>query len=466
MHRFFLIGLLVASPLDQPKFVQTLDRKWEDEVVYVIIVQKFFNGDKNNDVMLKEYGKEREKYNGGFWGGDLSGIIQKLDYIESLGVTTILLYPVIDNDEKPFITHLANGYFPKDYYKVEENFGDMETLQKLVKEANKKGLRVLLDMPLGIPGLEHPIYQDKEKYKDWLGKVSRYGIMQWDAGKKHVADYLIEASKFWRDKTACDGFRLDSVYMHSKDFWKRFVKEMKSGGPKKDFFIMAEAPVVPSKIGEFIKETGVDSAYDFSFSIIQNVIGKDDKLDQLRFVIKQAKECYPSPRIMCSQVDVFEDPEFINIAKEPKQKRMKLALGFLLTVDRIPLLYTGSEMGLSYRNVGALFEKENQNSEFLKYFQKLASLRKSEISLRRGDFSEIKTSDPLYAFLRKYKDEQILVVLNISKESKSASPPLEGNKWQDIELYDLINSSVAKPKGKSTPVNLEGFEIKILKVKK
>ena len=106
--------------------------------------------------MLRRFGKDRSRYEGGFWGGDLEGVIQKLDYLTSLGVTTLLLYPVMDNDDGPFGKFLATGYRPKDYFRVDENFGDMATLRRLVERAHQRGLRVILDLPLGMPGVEHP----------------------------------------------------------------------------------------------------------------------------------------------------------------------------------------------------------------------------------------------------------------------------------------------------------------------
>lgn len=141
-----------------------LDRRhWEDEIVYVIVVQKFFNGDHSNDVMLGRFGKERGRYEGGFWGGDLEGIIQKLDYLTSLGVTALLLYPVVDNDDGLFGKFLATGYRPRDYFRVDENFGDMATLKRLIERAHRRGLRVILDLPLGMPGIEHPYHADPER---------------------------------------------------------------------------------------------------------------------------------------------------------------------------------------------------------------------------------------------------------------------------------------------------------------
>jgi hypothetical protein len=93
-------------------------RGWEDEIVYVIAVSRFFDGDQANNVMLRRFGKDRSRYDGGFWGGDLEGIIRKLDYVASLGVTALLLYPVMDNDDSPFGKYLATAYRPKDYFRV------------------------------------------------------------------------------------------------------------------------------------------------------------------------------------------------------------------------------------------------------------------------------------------------------------------------------------------------------------
>src|ERR1039458_4975711 len=129
-----------------------VQREWRDEIVYVVIVQKFCNGDTANDLMPRRYGKDKARYEGGYWGGDLAGIIQKLDYIESLGVTAILLYPIMANDSEPFGKYLATGYRPKDYFKVDENFGDLQTFKDLVARAHRRHLRVILDMPLGRAG--------------------------------------------------------------------------------------------------------------------------------------------------------------------------------------------------------------------------------------------------------------------------------------------------------------------------
>ena len=104
-------------------------RRWEDEIVYVVIIEKFFDGDPTNNIMRDRFFKERERYESGFWGGDLTGVIAKLDDMADLGVTTLLLYPVMQNDESPAGKFLPTGYRPKEYEHVDKNFGDNATLR-------------------------------------------------------------------------------------------------------------------------------------------------------------------------------------------------------------------------------------------------------------------------------------------------------------------------------------------------
>lgn len=350
-------------------------RSWEDEIVYVIVIQKFFNGDRSNDVMLGRFGKERGRYEGGFWGGDLEGIVQKLDYLTSLGVTALILYPVIDNDDGPFGKFLATGYRPRDDFRVDENFGDMATLKRLVEGAHRRGLRVILDLPLGMPGIEHPYYADPER-RSWFGEPTAYGVRQWDAENPQVADYLIRVARFWRDRSGCDGFRLDSAQMHSARFWKTFAKAMRDDPPREDFLLLAEVPLHPSKIGEFLLQSDFDGAYDFSFGIVRDVLGRDVPPDRLSFVFREAKRYYPTPRRMAAQIDNYEAPAFVTAARDPKRARTELAMALMLTIDRIPLIFSGDEVATAYREVGALFDRGGPKSHDLDRARRLIAVRR------------------------------------------------------------------------------------------
>jgi alpha-amylase len=437
---------------------------WEDEIVYVIVIQKFCNGDRQNDVMLGRFGQDRSRFEGGLWGGDLEGVIQKLDYLTSLGVTTLLLYPVMDNDDGPFDKYLAPGYRPKDYFRVDENFGDMATLRRFVAGAHRRGLRVILDLPLGMPGVEHPFRTDPQK-QSWLGKATPYGVRQWDTENPQVADYLIGVARFWREQSGCDGFRLDSAHLHPAPFWRTFAGALRGDAARDDFVLVAEVPLHPSKIGEFLNQTGFDSAYDFSFGVVRDVLGRGEPLAKLSFVLGEGKRFYPHPGRMVAQIDNYEAPTFVTAARAPERPRTALALALLLTIDRVPFLYSGNEAQLDYREVGALFARGGPGRRDLAWAEKLIGLRKQSAALRRGDFTEIATPAPVYAFVRSHGKETVLVLLNASDEPRDVMTGIgRGRSWRDLGLHDLIGDTEVKPKGSAEPLRIEPFGVRVLKV--
>jgi glycosidase len=438
-------------------------RRWEDEIVYVVIIEKFFNGDPANDIMRERFLEERERYQGGYWGGDLSGVIAKLDDLTDLGISTLLLYPVIQNDEGPVGNFLPTGYRPKDYEHVDKNFGDNATLRALVDAAHARKMQVILDMPLAMPGFEHPFLVDPAK-RDWFAAPTEYGARRWKVEKPEVADYLIAVSKRWKERSNCDGFRLDSAHLQPVSFWKRFVTELKSAPPQKDFLLLPELTIVPRKIGEFVTEAGFDGAYDFSAMTVREVFGKDEDVGKLSFIAKEAKQFYPSPRMMMAPIDNYEDA-FVAIANEPKTARTKLALTYQLMLDRVPLLYAGNELGLASNEVGAAFPADRQVSSFLKDVKALIALRTREPALRRGNFTEVFSRDAVYVFLRTLNDDHILVVLNGSDKPKTFAMPIGDHAWRSIQLDDLISSGVTKTAGSEAGIQVESFGARIMRVR-
>ncbi len=438
-------------------------RPWRDEVVYVVILEKFFDGDASNNVMLERFGKDRHKYQGGFWGGDLKGVIARLDDLADLGVTAILLYPVMQNDEKPIGKFLPTGYRPRDYEQVDRNFGDIATLRSLVDAAHARDMKVILDMPITLPGFEHPYLADPAK-KGWFGPPSEYGVPRWKVENPEVADFLIGVAKRWKERSGCDGFRIDSAHLQPVAFWKRFVAEVKGAPPEKPFVIVPELTITPREIGKFVTEGGFDGAYDFSIFRARDVFGKDHDVAQLAFIAREAKQFYPRPSTLFAAVDNYEDA-FLSVAKEPKGERLKLALTYILTHDRVPLLYAGNELGIGFHEVGAAFPEDRRNSPFLKDVKALIAMRKREPALRRGDFAEILAKDAMYAYERAIGEDRILVVLNTSNQPREFAQPIGGRPWKSLTLDDLIVGGEAKPEGHDTPLRLEPFGARVVKVR-
>jgi glycosidase len=240
---------------------------------------------------------------------------------------------------------------------------------------------------------------------------------------------------------------------------------LRGGVARDDFVLVAEVPLHLSKIGEFLDQTGFDGAYDFSFGIVREVLGRGEPLAKLSFVLGEGKRFYPHPSRMVAQIDNYEDPAFVTAALAPKRPRTDLALAMLLTIDRIPFLYSGDEVALDYREVGALFATGPPSPRDLTWAQGLIALRKRTAALRRGDFTKIATPEPVFAFLRSHGRETVLVLLNASDERRDVSIGIgPGRPWRDLGLHDLIGDREVKPKGSPDPLGLGPFGACILKV--
>src|SRR4051812_31441509 len=117
---FLILLLLLNSSLPVHAAVEKEDRLWQDESIYSIMVDRFNDGDRNNDTNVNA--KDPLAYN----GGDIQGIIDKLDYIHEMGFTAIRLTPIFDNSKNGY-----HGFWVNDFYKVDEHFGTIKTFQTL-----------------------------------------------------------------------------------------------------------------------------------------------------------------------------------------------------------------------------------------------------------------------------------------------------------------------------------------------
>jgi cyclomaltodextrinase len=246
-------------------------------------------------------------------------------------------------------------------------------------------------------------------------------------------------------------------------FWKRFVVELKSAPPQGPFLILPELTINPREIGRFVTEAGFDGAYDFSAMRVRDVFGKDGDVGLLSFVNTEAKRYYPRPRTMMAPIDNYEDA-FASIANEPKAERTRLALTYLLMLDRVPLLYAGNELGIAFREVGGAFPAARRDSPILKDVKALIALRSQEPALRRGDFSEVLARQAVYAFLRTSGEDRILVVLNGSNQAKNFAVPIADRAWNECRLEDLIAGGVVKPAGSGAAIEVKAFGARIMKV--
>lgn len=221
----------------------------KDTVWYQIFPDRFANGDKNNDPE-NTYPWGSKPDNDGYMGGDIQGIMDHLDYLEDLGINGIHFCPLFEGDTN-------HKYQTTDYKKIDTAFGSNDLFRSFVKEAHRRGIKVMLDGVFNHIGVNHPFFQDVvEKgeasiYSDWFnihsfpvepGNYETFATV-WEMPRvnlecKAASDYFIEVGKYWIEEFGIDGWRLDVANEVTHDFWKVFRKELKA--LDEDLYIVGE----------------------------------------------------------------------------------------------------------------------------------------------------------------------------------------------------------------------------------
>ena len=341
-------------------------------------------------------------------GGDLEGIRQHLDYFTELGVTALWFTPVLENnspDDHDFSTY--HGYATTDYYRVDPRFGTNEQYRQLIDEAHQRGLKVVMDMIFNHCGFEHPWITDLPS-KDWLNlssplpsspkgegnvlyvpspRVSQHPSPLGEDGKglflqtsykltpvldpyasevdlretvdgwfvptmpdlnhrnPHVMNYLIQNSIWWIETVGIDGIRMDTYPYADAAGMARWMARLDKEYP--NFNVVGETWVTEPAYTATWQRQGLKTVMDFSFF---------DKLAQAKneetdgwwngynrlynsFVYDYL---YEDPARVMAFVDNHDTDRFLG--KTQDADRLKQALALLLTVQRIPQIYYGTEI--------------------------------------------------------------------------------------------------------------------------
>jgi cyclomaltodextrinase len=221
---------------------------WAKEAIfYQIMPERFANGDPSNDPQQTEpWGGQPTRDN--FFGGDLQGIIDHLDYLVDLGINAIYLTPVFESPSN-------HKYDTVDYKNVDPHFGDNAILKQLVEECHDKGIRVMLDAVFNHCSVQFGPFQDvmkngkSSKYADWfiireyplevkdgIPTYDTFGFFEnmpkFNTANPEVKAYLLEVAEYWIKEIHIDGWRLDVANEIDHVFWRDFRKIVKAANPE------------------------------------------------------------------------------------------------------------------------------------------------------------------------------------------------------------------------------------------
>ncbi len=392
------------------------ERIWPDERIYFIMIDRFHNGDPDNDVGVSK-GNPR-----GWHGGDIEGIIAKLDYIKSLGFTAIWITPHVKNTGNDY-----HGYGAVDFYQTDPHFGTNETVKRLVREAHARGLKVIFDIVVNHTGPHHPLVREKPEWfhprrpitnwnddqqvqEGWL-----FNLPDFDQSRPEVREYILDYSRFWIEETGVDGFRLDTVKHVHPDFWSWYVPQLREVSP--DFWVIGEVwHNSPFKLAQY-QQAGVTALIDFPVSeTARKVFGQDASMSGLAGIVRQVEQVMPDPWQMGAFLDNHDMPRFVTYAKDDPIRRLKLGLVWLFTQRSIPIVYYGTEIGMEgandpYNRADFPWGKE-QNPDVRELVTELNAIRDRYIALRRGTVENLLADRWRYTYARRYEGQTVIVALN------------------------------------------------------
>ena len=381
-------------------------------------------------------------------GGNLRGIISRLDYIRDLGADVIYMTPI-------FASPSAHKYNTVDYYTIDPAFGTEEDLCELVEKAHSKGMRVVLDAVFNHSGTEFFAFEDLKKngeasaYRDWYYTQSLpvkqvpfkpnykcfgyFGYMpKLNMTNPETADYFINVALYWLRRAKIDGWRLDVGDEVSHTFWRKFRTAIKAEFP--EALIVGE---IWHHAPDFLEGDQWDSVMNYPFfrAIMDFVAGDGisataflGRLGELRGSVAPA--AWP---VLWNLVGSHDTPRLRYCCGENREKH-RLAAALQLLSPGMPMIYYGDEVGLTGGpdpdcRRGMLWDPQRQDQEMLRWYKSLIRARRKESAITQGKTvrEDAWDEEGLIRIRRSHEGREVTLLFH-SKPGRVSLPELTGKR--------------------------------------
>jgi glycosidase len=367
-----------------------------DDVIYLIMPDRFANGDPTNDELAEAPGSHDRARPRAYHGGDLRGIQNHLVYLKELGVTALWLTPVVKNGA----AQDYHGYGAVDLYAVDPHLGSLKDYQNLVAAAHKERMKILFDTVPNHVGPLHPwvanpplpdwFHGTKQHHLDSFSpmKGTFYGKPSGEAAKNDpfeslidphapawmkqnltegwffgilpdmntensiVEEYLLQNSLWWTEISGLDGYRVDTFPYVGRKFWEYWHAGLRRIYPNLTTIgeVFHPDPSVTSFfVGGARRYNGIDSGlttvFDFPmFFMLRDVLLRNAPVGRIADVLRH-DSLYPHPEMLVPFFANHDVPRFAS-AEGSSPAKLKLAFGLTLTLRGIPEIYYGDEIGM------------------------------------------------------------------------------------------------------------------------
>ncbi len=435
---------------------------YKEGVVYQILIDRFYNGNEDNTI---NYPKQNSFIYGrwddspmcikdnlsnisrwDFYGGNIKGIIKKLDYIKSLGASIIQLSPV-------FKSSSYHKYDTGDYEFIDEMFGTNNEFRELCEVAESKGIKIILDVVLSYTSSDSKYFNKSgnyneigayqspnSKYHDWY-KFTRYPYQyeSWwginerpnvNSMEKGYTDYIIKNDnsiiKKWID-LGCSGWRLNVIDELSDEFIELIRTRMQEINKETillgDIWDDASNKVSYSKRRKYLQGKEVQAVTNYPLrECLVNFTKGYITCDRFKQKIMSLYENYPRESFY-GNINVVgtNDTERILTVLDGNVELLRLLVVIQFTLPGVPLIYYGDETGLKGgkepdNRKSYPWGKEDKN--LINFYHKIVNIRNSENGLKKGDLNIYETDSEVFVFERNYENEKVIVLVNVSNEQK------------------------------------------------
>lgn len=476
------------------------------DAIYLITPDRFVNGNPDNDSVAGMQEAVNRESRGGRHGGDLEGVLSKLDYIQDLGITAIWLNPVVENDMPAYSYH---GYAITDFYNVDPRYGTNEMFRNLSAELHSRGMKHVMDMVFNHCGLSHWWMTDYP-FDNWIHDYQEYAQTNYaisgysdpymsnvDLDKmekgwfvptmpdmnhdnEFMVNYLIQNSIWWIEYASLDGIRMDTYPYNSPMAMKKWSDRIRQ--EYGDFYLLGETWISDVSLESYWSSkdenyagynSGLSSITDFPLSYaMHNAFKPEGDIKKIYDVLCQ-DFLYQEPFTNLIFSDNHDMDRFYHVVGNDVD-RFNLAMTFMLTTRGIPQVYYGSEIlmekfgdhgdlredfpgGWATDEIDA-FDFDHLTVDQQKAFSHLRgllNLRKTNEVFQKGSLKHFLPIDNIYAYGRDLNGEKVAIFLN-NNDSEST---IEISRFHEIlngftvgtdmlngQVLDLSQKLILKPK--------------------
>ena len=470
------------------EFLFTRAIEFRQETIYFIIVDRFNDGDPSNNEGPNPqlYDSTRQQW-GKYWGGDILGIIDKLDYLKAMGVTAIWISPLFEQvEDLQFENAAMHGYWTKDFKRINPRFLAKDednslfkctAFDRLISGLHQRGMKLILDIVCNhsspdVNGNKGKLYDDGVLIADYYNDVNNWyyhnppitnwedeeqllyyemaGLATFNESNINYRNYIKTAIKQWLDR-GVDALRIDTVKHMPIWFWQEFIGDIQTHKPS--VFIFGEwgfSNPQDTKSPQFANDSGM-SILDFGlcgairaalaqgseegFGLIQNIFDCD------RF--------YNNATELITFIDNHDMPRFQSLNPDPDL--LRLAVMLIMTSRGIPCIYYGTEQYLHNDTNGGndpynrpMMDKWDTDTQLFQDIQLLSKLRRLNPAISLGSQVEKYITPDVFCYLRRYRDSRCLVAMN---KGNQTTIDIENTELEDGEYNCIVTKRQFQVRG-------------------